>query len=259
MKYSGNIRRAVHAISILLCTLVVCVFANVFSAEKSLATLAWEGNKEEVEKLLHTNPDIQSLQAALRNAAYQGHVDIVAVLASALKAKKDSLDARDEKGRTAFIHAAWSGQLPVMQHLVQEGADPHLADLFGATALHFAAQYGHMPVVRYLVKELKVPLNARTIWNETSLFKAASEGEDAIVEYLVQQGADVTVKDKNSNKTALQKAQEKVKTAKLTEKPRYENIIKVLGGKKGDSAQPQDSAIKAYLKGVMQQWKDILE
>jgi len=52
---------------------------------------------------------------------------------------------------------------------------------------------GWIPSVRYLVEELGADVNQRDHNGYTALHHAASRGDDAMVMYLVEQGADVTV------------------------------------------------------------------
>jgi len=52
---------------------------------------------------------------------------------------------------------------------------------------------GWIPAVRYLVEELGADVNQRDHNGYTALHHAASRGDDALVLYLIEQGADVTV------------------------------------------------------------------
>jgi len=63
------------------------------------------------------------------------------------------------------------------------------------TPLHYAAQYGHLSVVEYLVNQ-KADINAKDKDNRTPLHRAARYGHLSVVEYLVNQRADINAKDK---------------------------------------------------------------
>lgn len=60
------------------------------------------------------------------------------------------IESTEEAGATALYLAAETGQLAVVQCLIEAGADKNAADEAGATALYTAAQYGHAEVVQYL-------------------------------------------------------------------------------------------------------------
>lgn len=61
------------------------------------------------------------------------------------------LDAQDEVGRTALMHAAAAGHTTAVLYLLQNGADPNMADDLGHTALHWAAAGDHTKVVKALL------------------------------------------------------------------------------------------------------------
>jgi len=51
------------------------------------------------------------------------------------------------------------------------------------TPLHYAAQYGYLSVVEYLVNQ-KAELNAKDVFNKTPLQRAAAECHLCVVEFL---------------------------------------------------------------------------
>jgi len=64
------------------------------------------------------------------------------------------------------------------------------------TPLHFAAQNGHLCVVEYLVNQ-KADINERNKYDWTPLHFAAQNGHLSVVEYLVNQKADINSKNNN--------------------------------------------------------------
>jgi len=66
--------------------------------------------------------------------------------------------------------------------------------MFNWTLLHLASDNGHLSVVEYLVNQ-KADINAKTIDSWTSLHFAAENGHLSVVEYLVNQRADINAKD----------------------------------------------------------------
>jgi len=62
------------------------------------------------------------------------------------------------------------------------------------TPLHYAAWNGHLSVVEYLVNQ-KADINAKNKNNWTPLHYAAQNGHLSVVEYLVNQKADINAKN----------------------------------------------------------------
>jgi ankyrin repeat protein len=110
-------------------------------------------------------------------------------------------------GATAFFLAAKNTDVEVMRVLIEAGADPLVPSAEGTTPLMVAAGIaifipgedgGSLPgqedevleAVRLCV-ELGADVNATNFRNETALHGAAFRGVNRVVEYLVEQGADL--------------------------------------------------------------------
>jgi len=74
---------------------------------------------------------------ALSSAAYQGNLDLVALLLSQPRIK---VDAPDVDGYTALMWAADHGSLDIVNLLVKAGANPGLKNNRGETAVALAEQ-----------------------------------------------------------------------------------------------------------------------
>src|SRR5712691_7433338 len=111
-------------------------------------------------------------------------------------------------GATPFLLASASGNIEIMRFLLAKGADPKLTTNDGVTALMAAAGVGladdRMPqeakgalaAVKMLVEQMDADVNAISQdcgW--TALHGAAYIGADDIVQYLVDKGAKLNVKD----------------------------------------------------------------
>ncbi len=96
------------------------------------------------------------------------------------------------------------GDLEMVRHLVQHGAEVNGQDANGETPLMKAAYVGKLAVVQYLV-ESGANVNARSNNSWTPLMWAA--GHLDIVEYLVEQGADIHARDQQGS-TPLELAQQ---------------------------------------------------
>ncbi|MEZ5289984.1 MAG: ankyrin repeat domain-containing protein [Vicinamibacterales bacterium] len=105
-------------------------------------------------------------------------------------------------GATAFWRAAQANDVAAMRLLASRGADPEIPTLLGVTPLMVAAGVGfeyqgtniapdaRLAAVKYLVEDLRLDVNARDIQHYTPLHGAAYVGENDLVQYLVDHGAD---------------------------------------------------------------------
>ena len=108
---------------------------------------------------------------------------------------KCSLDR--DLSKNPLLLAAGVGDLGRIRKLVQDGIDvnmsSHTTNVF---ALHVAATNGHVPIVQYLLQQGADKDKADNN-GLTAIYYAAAQGHLAVVQYLAQQGAD---KDKTNNK-----------------------------------------------------------
>lgn len=114
-----------------------------------------------------------------------------------------SADAVQPYGeRYAPMHwAADSGNVVIVDLLVQHGASVHLPDARGFTALHHAAQHGRTHLVNYLVYQ-GARVNERDGEGHTPLMWAAFNGFDDCLLLLLRLGGDPFLTDKDG-RTAL--------------------------------------------------------
>jgi len=144
-------------------------------------------------------------------------------------------------GATPFWRAAYGTDVEAMKLLVAYGADPniptrklpdrrmdwdldeggkplvptggpavypiHAASGAGyglgfAGNAHQHAPNGWLPAVRYLVEELGADVNQTDHHGYTAVHNAATRGDNELILYLVQQGADVTIVSRHGQTTA---------------------------------------------------------
>ena len=148
----------------------------------------------------------------------------------------------DTSGATPFWRAAYALDVTTMRMLVEFGADPtipsirpperestdsidhsghppvpvggpsltalHVAtgaghgDLIGSSNTHTHVPGGWMRAARYLVEEIGLDVNARDHRGLTPLHGAAGRGDLEMIRYLIDQGADPTLKARNGDSTA---------------------------------------------------------
>src|SRR5215469_14993553 len=93
-------------------------------------------------------------------------------------------------GDTRMADAAMQGDKSALQSLLQQKVDVNAAQGDGTTALHWAAYREDVDMARLLLKT-GANLKATTrIGNMTPLFMAAKTGNAAMVELLVNAGAE---------------------------------------------------------------------
>lgn len=106
-----------------------------------------------------------------------------------------------------LLEAAKLGDLKEVQRLLEhKGSDVQLRGKDEHTALHWAAWGGHIPVVQHLIDN-GAPLEARTKRQDrTALFFAAAQNHLSTVGFLLEKGADANANSKHDGATAVHKA-----------------------------------------------------
>ncbi|XP_056386197.1 poly [ADP-ribose] polymerase tankyrase-2 isoform X3 [Hyla sarda] len=171
-----------------------------------------------LRKGANVNEKTKDFLTTLHVAAEKGHNDVVEVL---LK-HEAKVNALDNLGQTSLHRAAHCGHLQTCRILLNSGCDPAIVSLQGFTALHMgnesvqqllqeglsfsntdadrqlleAAKAGDIETVKKLCNSQTV--NCRDVEGRqsTPLHFAAGYNRVAVVEYLLQHGADVHAKDK---------------------------------------------------------------
>lgn len=117
---------------------------------------------------------------------------------------------KDLLGATPFFLAAKSGDVPYMKLLVSAGADVTLSEDDKTTPLMVAAGVGCVPgqwieperdilaAVKLLVEDLNADVNAVNDHKETALHGAVCRGADSVIQYLVDKGAKLNIKDEDN-------------------------------------------------------------
>ena len=94
---------------------------------------------------------------------------------------------------TPLIVAASAGGQPMVEWLLEKGADVNAANKAGQTALILAASGGRTAIVRLLLDKGANP-GAKTIGGQTALEMAAHEGRTEVVALLTEKGARLDTK-----------------------------------------------------------------
>lgn len=135
-------------------------------------------------------------ETPMHQAAITGNCEAVNLLLDA----GASPHGRGRDGSTPIHMAAWNGHTDALELLINAGAGIHSVDEMGQTPLHVAANHGAGPATLQILLKAGGDINARSNSGETPLLAAG--GYDDMVEFLVQEGADLEIAD-NNGMTAL--------------------------------------------------------
>ncbi|KAL3116338.1 hypothetical protein niasHT_002421 [Heterodera trifolii] len=104
-----------------------------------------------------------------------------------------NINLQNGDGATALMYACYQGNVDIVRLLLSHGANVELTDFEGFHfALKDAAIGGSLEVCRLLVEEWAADVNQQTIQERyTPVICAASKGHLAIVDFLVEHGADL--------------------------------------------------------------------
>ena len=110
----------------------------------------------------------------------------------------ENIDQRDDIGFTALMEAAREGHTDILLWLLKNGASATAISFKNAlelTPLHLAAIGGCQICAQHLIAA-NASIDAQDTAGTTPLLWALSEGKKAMAEFLIEQGASVTLKNK---------------------------------------------------------------
>ncbi|KAG7164267.1 poly [ADP-ribose] polymerase tankyrase-1-like 2 [Homarus americanus] len=176
-----------------------------------------------VQRLLHEDPPgpgVDSEQQLLE-ASKSGDIECVRRI---LTSQPHLVNVRDLDGRhsTPLHFAAGYNRVPIVEYLLQHGADVHAKDKGGLVPLHNACSYGHYEVTELLVRH-GASVNVADLWKFTPLHEAAAKGKYDIVKLLLKE-SDQDVADLLRGDAALLDAAKKGNLARVQKLLNPENI-----------------------------------
>ncbi|NXB47734.1 ANKE1 protein, partial [Leucopsar rothschildi] len=115
------------------------------------------------------------------------------------------VDIKDKYYKTPLMVACASGNIVLVEFLLEKGADVNATDNFLWTPLHHACYNGHLDIAEVLVKA-GAAVNAPAIGNATPLMRAIEACRLDMVYFLITAGADVQATNSNG-KSVLDLAQ----------------------------------------------------
>ena len=210
--------KAVFSIIILMCGLAVPNMAYA----GDLHAAAVSGDVALFNSLLDEGYDINETDSLLKRAPLHWAVfNNRLAIVNRLIEKKANLDSPEGvSGGTALFMAVSGedgGYLDIVKALVAAGADPNIkqrAVSGGSAPLHAAARRGNLEILKTLIAAKNVDINIqetsvdttggvyKEVLDVTPLHAAAGCGRAAIVEALINAGADTTIKNKQGQTAA---------------------------------------------------------
>lgn len=140
----------------------------------------------------------------LATAAFEGDEELVRVL---LEHDADP-NAPDGTGKGPLVYAAAKGLAPIVEMLLNAGADPNRLYAHNLTALMWTAGYPNVVTAHdgLATAELLVArganIHAMDDRGRTALMIAAERGHAEMVKWLMQHGADATLRDRQGKTAA---------------------------------------------------------
>ncbi|ASJ75109.1 ankyrin repeat domain-containing protein [Granulosicoccus antarcticus] len=106
-------------------------------------------------------------------------------------------------GWNALSIAAAKGYVDLLQWLIVEHADAQLRDVYWFTPLMRAVENNHDEVASVLLELPNTDVNVQDEFGNTSLHHAVSADNAAMVELLLQHGADTNIRNRNGSVAAM--------------------------------------------------------
>lgn len=215
-----------YVISFGLCMVAAMVAAMVYvlifmpptlvDGERWNPVSAVEGNLVQVvEELLDEGADVNLTlrRTPLHVAAEKGHSEIVDLLV----AHGADLNAQDHLGRVPLLLAVNRGHREIARRLAEAGTDATVRTHQGETLLMAALRQEDAELAEWLVERgVDVDAVGTDRRRATALMIAAARGDLAMVEMLLQHGADPSLTN-DRVETALDLSRSKAVTARLRE------------------------------------------
>ncbi|XP_022809867.1 serine/threonine-protein phosphatase 6 regulatory ankyrin repeat subunit A-like [Stylophora pistillata] len=103
------------------------------------------------------------------------------------------VNSRNDNGVTPLRIAVLYGQSETVRYLLENGADPFVKGSYSRNLLHVASYGGQVAIIDEMIKQ-GLDVNSKDGNGDTPLILAAAYGREKAVKYLLQGGADPSIK-----------------------------------------------------------------
>ena len=160
----------------------------------------YTGNIEMVDYLLSNKVDVTVKTNTSWNvyhlAANNGYVEILQAL---VMHNNDNVNDVDKKKWTPLYHAVHNGHIEIVNYLLSNKVDVTIKTETGWNVYHLAANNGYLEILQALVMYNNDNVNDVDKKKWTPLYHAVYKGHIEMVNYLLSNKADVTVKTWNGS------------------------------------------------------------
>jgi len=180
--------------------------------KKNIVPAGWESDEYDEfgdlieHKSYHVKPEEEDVQLLLKNACATNNVpEIIRALSSGTV----NINSYLHNSWTALMHAAFNGSLDAVTYLLQNGADPliefdcHNVVMCVCNCTWISNEFDLLNCLKLLANFDSIDINSKDRSGLTALMYACCNGWLKLVEFLVDHGADIELKDNQFGETAL--------------------------------------------------------
>lgn len=151
-------------------------------------------------------PQVEDFKETLKNACVENNVPEII---RALKHGSVDINCRLLGNWTALMHAGFNGSVDAIKYLMENGADPqvqfdcHNVVMCVCDCSNNVSEINLLNCLKLVANFDVIDINITDRSGLTALMYACSNGFLKLVEFLVENGADIEIKDNQSGETAL--------------------------------------------------------
>uniref|UniRef100_A0A2H8TLC4 NAD(+) ADP-ribosyltransferase n=1 Tax=Melanaphis sacchari TaxID=742174 RepID=A0A2H8TLC4_9HEMI len=181
--------------------------------KKNIVPAGWQSDDEYDEfgdiiehSSYHVKPEAEDFESTLKNACIRNNVSEIT---RALNSKTVDVNSYLNNSWTALMYAAFNGSLDAVTYLLQNGADPlieydcHNVIMCVCNCASVSSELDLLNCLKLLANFDGIDINSKDRTGFTALMYACCNGWLQLVEFLVDHGADIELKDYQSGETAL--------------------------------------------------------